>query len=87
MMWHGVLGIIAATNISDIFSGIFSRMSALIGPTDILVTCPARRVSISVRIWALLVKNIRAFGDFSRISFNESKSLNRCTVYNHKCAL
>ena len=49
-------------------------ISSRMGPTDTLATRPARRLSISVRICGLPVSNIRTSVDFSRFSFNESKS-------------
>ena len=54
-------------------------ISALVELIQTLSTCPARRLSISVRIWGLPVTNIRIPGARSRTSFSESRSLNRST--------
>ena len=103
--------IMAATYISDMLPGIFSRIAAsrfssmasgmssslnlarrnliissLVRPKYMLVTSPARRVVISGRIWCLPVMNIRVPGEFPRISFQESKSLNHCTAVHSSSA-
>ena len=85
----GISSRISASRFKSIASGVSSSLSlarrnliipSLAGPKDILVTHPARRISISGVICCLPVTNTRAPGDLSRISFIESKSRNRWTA-------
>jgi len=86
-MLPGIFSRISASRLESMASGVSSSLSlarrnlmisSLVGQIDTLLTRPARRVSISARIWGLPVKNTRVPGDFCRISFKESKSRYRC---------
>ena len=85
----GIRSRIWASRFESMASGVSSSLSlewwnltisSLLGPKDILITRPARGVSISGQIWGLPVMKIQASGDLSRISFQKLKSRNRWTA-------